>query len=114
MHDLVTGTAFAPLAVVNGGADPIVNLDTLDQSRLIQNSAVPIDTLQRFTHIHPMHSENNDVALRRLLLRPGDCSRTKIGDKLGQCRRASGIGYNHGVTGVYQVTAERACYIPGS
>ena len=25
-----------------------------------------------------------------------------------------GIGYNYGVTSVYQVTAERACYVPGS
>ena len=61
-----------------------------------------------------MDSENNDVALGRLL--PGSCEGawTEIGDEISQCRRTSRIGYNYGVTGVYQVTAERACYVPGS
>lgn len=39
---------------------------------------------------------------------------TEIGDRFSQRRRTPGIGYHYGVTGVYQVTAERACYIPGA
>jgi len=80
--------------------------------RIDQNSATPIDTFQRFTHVHPMDSENNDVALGRLLPGPRDGAWTKISDKTSQCRRTAGIGYNYGVTSIYQVTAERAVTVP--
>src|SRR5580658_7346203 len=83
-------------------------------SRIDQNSATPIDAFQRFAHVHPMYSENNDVALGRLFLGPRDGAGTKISDKISQCLRTSGIRYNYGVTRVYQVTAKRACYVPGS
>ncbi len=61
-----------------------------------------------------MHSKDNDVALGRLLPGPCDSARTEISDKIGQRGRTSGIGCNYGVTGIYQVTAERACYVSGS
>ena len=83
-------------------------------SRIDQNSATPIDTFQRFTHVHPMYSENNDVALGRLLSSPRDGAWTKISDKMSQGLRTSGIGHNYSVTSVYQVMAERTSYIPGS
>jgi hypothetical protein len=61
-----------------------------------------------------MDSENNDVALGRLFRGSCDGAWTEIGDEISQCLRTSGIGYNYGMTSVYQVTAERACYVPGS
>ena len=83
-------------------------------SRIDQNSATPIDAFQRFAHFHPMYSENNHVALSRLLPGPRKGARTEISDEISQCLRTSGIGYNYGVARVYQVTAECACYVPGS
>jgi hypothetical protein len=83
-------------------------------SRIDQDPATPIDTLQRLVHVHPMYSENNHVALGRLLLGPRDGARTEISDKISQRLRTSGIRYNYGVTSVYQVTAECACYVPGA
>ena len=79
--------------------------------RIDQNSAAPIDTFQRFRHVHPMYSENNDIAFGCLLLRPCDGAWTEIGDKISQCLRTSGIGYNDGMTSGYQVTTERACHV---
>jgi hypothetical protein len=38
----------------------------------------------------------------------------EIGDEISQCLWTSGIGYNYRVTSGYQVTAESACYVPGS
>jgi hypothetical protein len=61
-----------------------------------------------------MDSENNGVALGRLLRCSCDGALTEIGDEISQCRRTSRIAYNYGVTSVYQVTAERACYVSGS
>jgi hypothetical protein len=74
--------------------------------RIDQDSATPIYIFQRFTNVHPMYSENDDVALGRLLFRPGNRAWTEIGDKLGQCLRAPGIGYNYGMTSDYQMAAE--------
>jgi hypothetical protein len=82
--------------------------------RIDQNSVTPIDTFQRFPHVHPMYSENNDVALGRLLPGPRDGARVEISDKTSQRRRPSGIGYNYGVTSIYQMAAERACYATGA
>ena len=82
--------------------------------RIDQNSATPIDTFQRFTHLHPMYRENNEVALGRLFLAPRDGAGAEIGDEISQCRRTSGIGYNYGVTSVYQMAAERAGYSTGT
>jgi hypothetical protein len=61
-----------------------------------------------------MYSENNDVAFGCLLLRPGHGTWTEISDKISQRLRASGIGYNYGVTSIYQMAAKRACYVPGT
>jgi hypothetical protein len=61
-----------------------------------------------------MYSENNDVAFGRLFPGPRDGAWTKINDKMSQCVWTSGIGYNYGMTSGYQVTADRACYVPGS
>jgi hypothetical protein len=58
-----------------------------------------------------MDGENNDVALGRLLPGPCDGARTEIGDEIGQCRRTPGIGYNYGVTSVYQMAANRTRYV---
>jgi hypothetical protein len=82
--------------------------------RIDQNSATPIDTFQRFPHVHPMYSENNDVALGRLLPGPRDGARAEISGKTSQRRRPSGIGYNYGVTSICQMAAERACYATGA
>jgi hypothetical protein len=57
-----------------------------------------------------MYGKNNDVALGCLMLRPGDGAWTEISDKISQCLRTSGIGYNDGVTSVDQVTAESTRY----
>ena len=82
--------------------------------RIDQNPATPIDTFQCFMHVHPMDSENNGVALDRLL--PGTCdgAGAEIGDEISQCLRTSGIGHNYSVTSVYQVMTERTSYIPGA
>jgi hypothetical protein len=74
--------------------------------RIDQNSAVPVDAFQRFRHVHPMCSENNNVAVSRLLLGPRDGAWTKIRDKIGQCLWTSGIGYNYCMTSGYQMAAE--------
>src|SRR5580698_6238028 len=79
-----------------------------------QNSATPIDTFERFTYVHPMYSENNDVAPGRLLPGPRDGARTEIGNKNSQRLRTSGIGYNYGMTSGYQVTTKRAGYGTGA
>ncbi len=82
--------------------------------RIDQNSATPIDAFQRFRHVHPRCSENNDVALGRLLPGPRDGAWTKISDEISQCLRTSGIGYNYGMTSGYQMAAERARYVTGT
>ena len=69
--------------------------------RIDQNSATPIDAFQGFRHLYSMRSENDDVALGRLLPGPCDGARTEFGDKISQCRRTPGIGYYYGVTRVY-------------
>jgi hypothetical protein len=61
-----------------------------------------------------MYRENNHVALGRLFPGPRNGAGTKISDKISQCLRTSGIRYNYGVARVYQVTAKRACNVPGS
>jgi hypothetical protein len=75
--------------------------------RIDQNSAALIDTFQRFRHARPIYSENDDVALGRLL--PGTCdgSWAKIGNKISQCLRPSGIGYDYGMTRDDQVATDR-------
>jgi hypothetical protein len=80
-------------------------------SRIDHNSAMPIDTFQRFRNVHPMCSENNDVAFGRLLLGSRDGGWPKISDEISQCLRASGIGYNYGMTSGYQMAAERTRYV---
>jgi hypothetical protein len=82
--------------------------------RIDQNSATPIDTLQRFRHVHPICRENNDVARSRLLPGPGDGAWTNISDKISQCLRTSGIGYDHGMTSADQMAAERTRYSTGA
>src|SRR5580693_1111220 len=82
--------------------------------RVDQNAAAPVDTFQRFRHLYPMCSKNNDVTFGRLLFCAGDGAWTKAGDKISQCLRTSGIGYDDGVTSVDQVTTECACHVPGS
>ena len=61
-----------------------------------------------------MCGKNNDVAFGRLLLGPRDGAWTEISDKISQCLRTSGVGYNYGVTSGYQMAAERACYVTGT
>jgi hypothetical protein len=53
-------------------------------SRIDQNSAMPIDTFQRFRHFHPIRGENNDLTLGSQLFSAGDCARTQINDKISQ------------------------------
>src|ERR1700679_3817610 len=79
-----------------------------------QDAASPINALESVSDSAPMYGENDDVALDCLLLRAGDGAWTEISDKISQCLRTSGIGYNDGVTSVEQVTAERTCYGPCS
>jgi hypothetical protein len=62
--------------------------------RIDLKSATPIDSFQHFWHVHPIRSENNDIALGRLLPGPRDGAWAKIGDKISQCLRASGIGHD--------------------
>jgi hypothetical protein len=61
-----------------------------------------------------MYSENNDVALGRLFPGPRDGAQTEVSDKLSQCLRTSGIGYNYGMTSVYQMVAEGTRYGTGT
>src|SRR5580698_7133825 len=75
-----------------------------------QDAASPINTLESVSYSDPMCGKNDDIALGCLLLRAGDGARTKIIDKISQCLRTSGIGYNNGVTSVDQVTTESTCY----
>ena len=78
--------------------------------RIDQNSATPIDAFQRFRHVHPMYSENNDVARGRLLPGPCDGARTMFSHKICQCLRTPGIRYKDGMTSGDQMAAESACY----
>ena len=82
--------------------------------RIDQNSATPIDTFQRFRHTSPNYGKNNEVALGCLLLGPCDGAWTEISDKIGQCRRTPGIGYNYGMTSGYQMAAECTRYLAGT
>jgi hypothetical protein len=77
--------------------------------RIDQDAASPINPLESVTHIYPMRGENDYVAGGSLLLRPSDRVWTKISDKISQCLRTSGIGYNHGMTSGYQMAAKRTC-----
>jgi hypothetical protein len=61
-----------------------------------------------------MCGKNDDVALGSLLFRSGDCARTEISDKISQRLRTSGIGYNYGVTSIYQMAAEGTRYVAGT
>src|SRR5580692_671071 len=75
-----------------------------------QDAASPINTLESVSYSAPMNGENDGVALGCLLLRAGDGAWTEISDKISQCLRPSGIGYNDGVTSVDQVTTESPRY----
>src|SRR5580692_9654189 len=66
--------------------------------RIDQDASSPINTLECVSYTHPMSGENNDVALGRLIPGPRDGAWTEISDKLSQCLRTSGIGYNYAVT----------------
>jgi hypothetical protein len=79
-----------------------------------QNAAVPIDPFQRFTHVDPMYSENNDVALDRLLPGSRDGAWTKVSDKSSQCLRTSGVGHDHVMTSGDEMTAECTRYLTGT
>jgi hypothetical protein len=59
-------------------------------------------------------TRNNEVALGRLLFDSRDGARAKLGDKISQCLRTSGIGYDYGMTSVYQMAAERTGYVAGT
>jgi hypothetical protein len=61
-----------------------------------------------------MDCKNNDVAFGCLLLRPGDGAWTEISDKISQCLRTSGIGYNYRMTSGYQMAAEGTRYGAGA
>ena len=82
--------------------------------RIDQDAASPINTLESVSYTDPMRGKNDDVALGSLLLRPGDGAWTEISDKISQCLRTSGIGYNYGVTSGYQMTAKRGRYVTGA
>jgi hypothetical protein len=62
-------------------------------------------------NVYPFRSENNDFALRCLFFGPRGGIWTKIGHEITQRLRASGVGYDYGMTGVYQMAAERASYV---
>jgi hypothetical protein len=64
--------------------------------------------------LDPICSENDDLALGSLVFRTGDCVGTEISHKISQRLRAFGIGYEHGVTSCYQMTAKRVCYGTGA
>ena len=49
--------------------------------RIDQNSATPIDTFQRFIHVQPFSSQNNNFTFGGLLFRAGNCVGTEISDK---------------------------------
>jgi hypothetical protein len=61
-----------------------------------------------------MDSENNDVALGRLLPAPCDGAWAQISDKISQGLRTSGIGDNDGMTSCDQMAAEGARYLSGT
>jgi hypothetical protein len=75
-----------------------------------QDAASPINALESVSYSAPMYGENDDVALGYLLLRAGDSAWTEISEKISQCPRTSGIGYNDGVTSIDQVTTESTRY----
>src|ERR1700734_4080316 len=75
-----------------------------------QDAASPVNALESVSSSAPMYGENNYIALCCLLLRAGDSAWTEISDKISQCLRTSGIGYNDGVTSVDQVTTESTRY----
>src|SRR5580704_1043224 len=78
--------------------------------RIDQDAASPINTLESVSYSDPMRGKKDDVALGCLLLRAGDGAWTETSDKISQCLRTSGIGYNDGVTSVDQVTTESPRY----
>jgi hypothetical protein len=82
--------------------------------RIDQDAASPINALESVSHTDPMCGKNDDVALGSLLFRSGDCARTEISDKISQRLRTSGIGYNYGVTSIYQMAAEGTRYVAGT
>src|SRR5580692_9425403 len=66
--------------------------------RIDQDAASPINTLESVSYTDPMCGKNDDVALGSLLFHSGDGAWTKISDKISQCFRTSGIGYNYCMT----------------
>jgi hypothetical protein len=82
--------------------------------RIDQDAASPINTLESVSYTDPMCGKNDDVALGSLSFRSGDGAWTKISDKISECFRASGIGYNYGMTSGDQVTAKRPRYVAGT
>ena len=66
--------------------------------RIDQDASSPINTLESVSYTDPMRGKNDDIALGSLLLRPSDRVWTEISDKIHQCLRTSGIGYDYGVT----------------
>jgi hypothetical protein len=75
-----------------------------------QDAASPINAQESIGYSDPVRGKNDDVALGCLLLRAGAGAWTEISDKISQCLRTSGIGYNDGVTSVDQVTTESTRY----
>ena len=100
--------------LVTPGQADVWNRVHMRVRRVDQDATSPIDTLQCFRHLRPMCSENDDIAFGCLLLRGCNGARAESGDKISQGLRTSGIGYNHGVTSVYQVTSEGTCYVSRS
>jgi len=75
---------------------------------------MPINAFQGLGYFDPADSENDDVALGRLLLGTGGGARTKIGDKIGQRLWAPGIGDDDGMTGGDQMAAESTRHVAGT
>src|SRR5215471_9276037 len=82
--------------------------------RVDEDASSPINTFQCFRHIHPMCSENDDVAFGRLPLRPCDGAWREVADKIRQGFRTSRIRYDDGVTSGDEMPTQCASYLAGS
>ena len=55
--------------------------------RVDQNSAIPIDTSQRFTHVHPIYSEDKVAVGPTCILVPAMAPRLRSATKSAKCIR---------------------------